>query len=321
MNITREYIATRWKEIIPGGTSAYSSLRISAESKPELFLACDKSGDRFLILHVPAETKISCSTVVLRNLSIEWHPDIRFVIIGLRNIRYADLFSDLTLALYNRIYNSTDQHWYTNEFISSFHRWADFFDDASTALSENTIKGLFGEMTVLKWLLENSDQLPVNTTLRSWQGPYNRAQDFIFPEYNLEVKTKERAETTVNISGEFQLMPEREKGLHICVVDVTLNDKGMTIADLMNELSLQIRAMNGDVEIFIETLARAGLNFVIAANYEGFRWNTISLTFFDCCLPGFPKITAEHLPDAISRVKYNLNVPLLDPFIIQRIIF
>jgi hypothetical protein len=321
MTITREYIATRWKEIQPSETSVYSSLRVSAESKPELFLASDKSSDRFLILHVPAETKISCSTVILRNLSIEWHPETRFVVIGLRNIRFADLFSDLTLSLYNRISNSSDQHWYTTEFISSFHRWADFFDDVSSSLSENTIKGLFGEMTALKWLLKNTDQLPVNSILRSWQGPYNRAQDLIFPEYNLEVKTKDRVETTVNISSEFQLMPETEKGLHLCIVDVVSNDKGMTIADLMNELSLLIRTMNGDVEIFIETLARAGLNFVSATNYEGFRWKTISLTFYDCCLPGFPKIMAEHLPDAISRVKYNLNVPLLDAFIMQRVIF
>ena len=211
----------RWQSISYSTAAPYRSLRIAADCIPELYLSLDMKGGRFLILQVPKQVKVTCPSFKMQNLSIEWHEETRFILIGLLNNRFSDLYNDLTLSMYNRIKNVSNAETYTTEFISTFHKWAEFFEEAqSNQLSETELKGLFGELVFLEWLLNNSTDLSTDEILHAWQGPFGRANDFIFSNHNVELKAKTVSEINVTISSEYQMQTETGKGLKLAIVDL-----------------------------------------------------------------------------------------------------
>lgn len=318
MNVAE--LEQRWKSIIYTGPMPYRSLRISADCIPELFLALDIKGNRFLILQVPDKTIVQCPAIKMQNLSLEWHEQTRFILIGLLNNRFADLYNDLTLSLYNRIKNVSDPESYTSEFINSFHKWMDFFDEAgSSQLSETELKGLFGELTMLKWYLNNETEMQPDDILNSWQGPYSRPQDFIFPGYNLEIKTKNTDELNVRISSEYQLQSETGKDLRLGIIDVQRAEDGICLQTLIDNIRVVILAKVADLSVFLKTLSKAGLGGINAEQYDSFKWKSLNAAFYDCNIEGFPKIINSQIQTGISRVEYNLNVSILNAFFIQKI--
>lgn len=316
MTITE--LEKRWKSIIYSGSVPYRSLRISSDCLPELYIAIDIKGARFLILQVPKGTKVNCRKVDIENISLEWHEDSRFIIIGLLNTQFTDLYNDLVLSLYNRIKNISRSEEYTVEFINSFQRWVDFFDESiSNQLSEYELKGLFGELTVLLWLLNNAQRKPVDEVLIAWQGPYGKAQDFIFSNYNLEVKTKNIGEVSVRISSEFQLQPELGKQLQLGIVNVQVSPDGISVKELIEKIRSAILSKGADLSIFLKTLSKAGMGGSNSDKYKNIRFLTFNITFYHCHDVEFPKIITTEIQTGISQVKYNLNLSVLDPFINQ----
>ncbi|MDR3713086.1 MAG: PD-(D/E)XK motif protein [Puia sp.] len=309
----------KWKSIVFGGAAQYRSLRISADSFPELYLALDVKGNRYLILQVPDKTAVDCSTIEKENLSLEWFEEKRFILIGLRSIRFLDLFNDLTLSLYNRIKDIQSPEHYSREFIHVFHKWAEFFEDGSSGLlPESDLKGLFGELIVLRWYLANDQQLSVNQILDAWQGPFNRAQDFIFPALNLEVKTKNTDEMNIRISSEFQLEEEPGKGLNLVIVNLNKQEDGLTLRALIADIRELIMLKAGDLSVFMKLLARAGVKAADPEKYDEFIWEISNLSFYNCTDLQFPRITTSTIMDGISQVGYRLNMRVLETFLINK---
>lgn len=319
--MTTLQLEQRWKSIIQTGVSPYRSLIIDSNCIPELYIALDLKGNRFLILQVPERIKVECSTIKLENLSIEWHEGTRFILIGLLNIRFADLYNDLTISLYNRIKDVTTPEVYTTEFISSFHKWAEFFDDVQiNRLSESEVKGCFGELIMLNWFLDNITTIETDEILKAWQGPYQRPQDFIFPNHNVEVKTKNIEEVNIQISSEFQLQEEIGKGLRLGVVDVRLTDDGITIQELINSVKTKILTKEGDLSIFLKALGKARLVGTNLDQYESYKWQPLTITIYECTTNGFPKLVHSNLQTGLSNLKYNLNTSVLNTFLTETII-
>lgn len=319
--MTTDELELRWKAITYTGALPYRSLRISAGCRPELYIALDMKANRFLILQVPEGISVNCPSIKMENLSIEWHEETRFILIGLLNIHFSDLFNDLTLSIYNRVKDSNHPEVYTETFVQAFHRWSEFFEDSSSVqLSEFFLKGLFGELTVLKWYLENNKDMSADHILFAWQGPYNRSQDFVFPGYNLEIKTKSTDEVNISISSEYQLQAETGKRLLLGIVNTDqVADDGITLQHLITDIRNIIILNGADMSVFLKTIARSGLNFHNASFYNHFKWKAINIILYDCSIEEFPKITTYLIRPGISQVKYNLNTTILDSFIIQNI--
>lgn len=318
--MTSDQLEMKWSSISNLGTTPYRSLLISPECRPKLYLAVDPKGHRHLILQVPTDLPVKCRSVEMQNLSMTWHEDSGYIIIGLHNNRFSDLFNDLAISLYNQIKDSSSPKAYTEEFINAFNRWAEFFEDASLSqLTEPFLKGLFGELTVLYWYLQNETGMSTNHIQAAWQGPYNRQQDFIFPSFNLEVKTKTSDEVSVGISSEFQLQIEPGKEVILAVVNVTPSDDGFHLQDLIYTIRNLIVAQGADPIIFMKTIARAGLNYSNVVEYNHYKWKAQNIILYNAGLNGFPKIIASQLNVAISLVKYSLNTTVIAPFIVRQI--
>jgi hypothetical protein len=311
----------RWKSLVNTGNALYRSLLISADCIPALYISLDVKGQRFMILQVPAGVRVECQSFEMENLSIEWHEEKRFILIGLRNNRFEDLYNDLALSLYNRIKDVTDPLQYTDEFIQSFHKWAEFFDDTfSGRLSEVEVKGVFGELIVLRYYISITDAININDILNAWQGPYDRAHDFNFSALNVEVKTKDNDQVSVRISSEFQLQPETGKAMQLAVVDVVRDEEGINLNAIIPEVKEMLIRKGADIAVFIKSLVKAGLNGNNVTQYNDLKWRPLLICFYDCSTSAdFPKIISSEIPGSINSVKYNLTVSALQNFLIQSI--
>jgi hypothetical protein len=318
--MTINELEERWRSVVNTGSTPFRSLLISAETKQDLYLGIDPHGRRYLILHVPSGLGTPLEDTKLENISLEWHDETNYVMIGLLKPGFTDLYNELSLSIYNRIKDIEDGGVAVYEFISSFHRWVDFFEDISgRSLTDLAIKGLFGELTVLKWLLDGNSPFEVNDILAAWMGPFGRSHDFIFQDTDTEVKTKSPSQVLVHIASEFQLQMDRGKELKLCVVDAEQTDSGKHIVEKIEEVKSKIRDLRGETGLFVKALSQAGIR-ADSEKYNHLRFRELSLSFYQCG-DSFPAITSVALPAGIRDVRYNLDTTILETFLTEKIIF
>jgi hypothetical protein len=318
--MTTEFLEEKWNTIVQDGSAEFRFKKISADCIPELNIGINKLYNRCLILELPAVNKVDFQGTIKQNLSIEFYKESNYIVIQLTDNAYNDLFNDLILSLYQKIKDIADVDVYSRELIKAFYKWSGFFDDKlSDRISADIIKGLFGELAVLRSLVALAPSATINNVLNSWQGPYDRGQDFVLDDRNLEIKTKELSKADVRISSEFQLEPEFDKGLELVVVKVDPDPAdGISLQDLAQEIRGLIVERLGDTSIFLKALAQKGLNLRNMEAYNDIRYRLVGETYYDCLADGFPRLTVSGIPQEINNLKYNIRISALDNYILTK---
>jgi hypothetical protein len=312
-------LESKWSLLKPESTAGYKSIRISSDCIPDLFVGVDSKDGRCLILKLPINHNVDFKSIIKQNLSIELFIDTRWIVLRLLNLTFVDLFNELILSLYNKIKGIGEIKQYSSELLQSFYKWSEFFDEQPfDRLSEENIKGLFGEVLVLNQLLEESSSSYVNDILNSWKGPFDSGHDFVLNDKNLEVKTKDHLNIDVRISSEYQLKSEQQKELQLVVIDIISDNSGLSLNDLFQTSRKLIIEKYGDLTILIKTINRKGLNFQNLLEYSHYKYVPKSITYYSCMNPAFPKIINGEISDLISNVKYNIRINSLDSFIINQ---
>lgn len=297
----------------------YKALRISSKCIPELYIAIDNDGFRCLILYLPHSIDIKLKNNDKEKLKLSYLPLEKIILIKLNDPDFIDLFNDLIVSLYLKIKDLTDPDYYSKELIYSFYKWADFFDDKfKSRLSNEEIKGVFGELFVLNEFLKQSDSKTVDTILESWKGPYNTTNDFILDDKNIEVKTKDESKHFIKISSEYQLEKEFDKTLELLVVSVKIDMiKGVSIHDLIKQATIYIRKNLGDLTILYHTLAQIGLTLESVTEYNNYRFVVTKTNLYDCGQENFPKLSVSNIPDEVTKLNYNLRITALNNFMLE----
>jgi len=245
------------------------------------------------------------------------------ILIKLNDIDFIDLFNDLIISLYSKIYKISDPRFYSKELISSFYKWVEFFDDKQIKkLTPEEIQGLFGELFVLNDRLRVTDNLNVNSVLESWRGPYGNTNDFVLDKKNIEVKTKQESKSFVKISSEYQLDIEFNKGLELLVISL-VNDisEGESIFDLLSKIILLVRHNHGDLAILYQALNQKGLSIDSIKEYNNHRFTVKKTALYDCTLNDFPKLSYSNIPKEITKLKFNLRISTLTEFLIEEKVY
>lgn len=301
----------------------YKALRLSSDCIPELYIGTDKDGFRCLILYLQENTPIKLKDNEKEKLKISFLPLEKIILIKLNDSGFIDLFNDLILSLYFKIKDLTNPDKYAQELIHSFYKWADFFDDSiNSRLSNEEIKGLFGELFVLNELLSQTVPDTVDQILDAWKGPYDTTNDFIFDNKNIEIKTKDESKSFIKISSEYQLEKEFDKGLELLVVSIKTDiSNGVSLSDLLKVTTRLIRQNLGDLTILYHTLAQIGLTIESAVDYNNYRFIVCRTTSYDCERENFPKLSVSNLPEEITKLNYNLRITTLKNFILEEKIY
>jgi hypothetical protein len=301
-------------------TIGFRSLRISADCICELYLAVSKEGKRCLILSLPSNKHLDFKVIQKENLSIEYFREKNLIVLQLTDIDFNDLFDDLILSLYHRIRSISQVDVYSNYFIQTFYRWSEFFEDKkSDMLSEEAIKGIMGELLVLKLLFTAPDMPEINYLLKAWTGLYDKRNDFELESKNLEVKAKSPSEIDVRISSEFQLEVSPGKGLELFVISL-LSDftVGVHIGDLILEIKKLVQEYSGDISILWKALSQKNITAKNVSQYDRFRFKPVNWVSYNCADENFPKLSRSNIPEEISGLQYILRTNLLTSFIIEQ---
>lgn len=301
-------------------TSGFRSLRISADCICELYLGVSKEGKRCLILSLPASKHLDFKGVQKENLSIEYFREKNLIVLELIDNDYHDLFDDLVLSMYHGIKGISHVDEYSNYFIQAFYRWSEFFEDKkSDLLSEDAIKGIMGELLVLKLLITEPEGIEINFLLKAWTGLYDKGNDFELEDKNLEVKTKSPSGIDVKISSEFQLEVSPGKGLELFVV--TLQSDfivGIHIRDLILEIKKLVQESSGDNTILWKALSQKNITAKNVSQYDRYQFNPVNWISYNCADEKFPKLSRSNIPEETSGLKYKLRTNLLTSFIIRQ---
>ena len=309
----------KWEELSSHQVvKGFRSIRISSGCIADLFVGQNNEENRCLILSLPKEHNVDIQSIFKENLSIELFKDTNYIVLQLTDNTYFDLFDDLVLSLYHRIKDIAEVAEYAREFIQTFYKWDEFFDDKShQLLSQDAIKGMFGELIVLKSFVNKAGSSRINEVLHSWKGPYDQGHDFVLDDKDIEVKTKDISKLEIRISSEYQLEKELDKKLELLVVSVETDPvDGTSIKDLIFEIKNDVIDRLGDCSILLKSINQKGLTFKNISEYDNYKFRPINQVKYDCT-DDFPKLVKSNTPDALNNIKYNVRISLLNKFVIS----
>jgi len=314
----QKYLQNKWNSIIPDNIiKGYHTIRIDSSCIPDLFIGVNRLNNRCLIMILPLGHGIDFRHSQKEKITLEQYhaPDI--IVLTLLDKSYYELFNDLILSIYNQVSDIVEFEKYSKMFISTFHMWSSFFEEVDLErLSQENIKGIFGELHVLKSLLNEANSMSVNEVLSSWRGPYDQSHDFVFDNVNIEVKTKNFTACQINISSEYQLQEEIGKGLELLVLSVEADViNGKSIKDLLLDVKSDIYEKGGDFLIVLNALLQKGLTQSNIHMYDNFRFRPVDEIKYDCCRKGFPRLTESNTNVSISEIRYKLNLKSLEKFV------
>jgi hypothetical protein len=317
--MNKEIIESIWNKIIPSGEGEFEYKLLSKESIPQLNIGFNKKSQRCLILELPFDFDKPFQQFEKENLSLKYFKKEKCLCIILNDEFFKDLFDDLILSIYSKIYNISNTEVYSELFTRHFFKWSAFFENKKTdGLTRDQVKGLIGELFYLKNLLLNSE-LIVDDILLSWRGPYDEGHDFVFEFTDYEIKTIESSKNSVRISSEFQLESEKGKELELIVIFVNPdNENGLSLKSLINDIKKIVLDKLGDNSIFINALAQKGLTIGDLDQYEIYRYKPIEEISYDVNRENFPKLIRSSIPEEINKLNYNIRLNLIEEFITNK---
>ena len=317
--MNKEKIEKIWIDIVHSGKGEFEYQLLSKKSIPQLNIGYNKKTQRCLILELPLKFEKPFQQFEKENLSLKYFAKERCLCIILNDDFFKDLFDDLILSIYSKIYNISNPEEYSELFTKHFFKWSSFFENKrNEGLTKDQVKGLIGELIYLKKLILNSN-INVDDALLSWRGPYDEGHDFVFDFIDYEIKTVEKSKNNIRISSEFQLESEKGKNLELVVISVEFDtDNGISLKSITNEIKSLVLDKLGDNSIFITALSQKGLTIGNLGQYEIYSYNPIEETSYDANNEEFPKLIRSKLPEQISKLNYNIRLNLIEEFITNK---
>jgi hypothetical protein len=294
---------------------------ISTETIPLLNIGKTENGNRCLVLEIPKSSNLSFPESIKEHIELRFFKKENCLCIILKDNLYCDLFDDLTISIFYKIQFINDPNEYCKQFVQYFYKWVSFFEkNQSQLLKKEIIQGLFGELLFLKYLINNSQYIPIDDILNAWKGLKGTSHDFIFENIDYEVKTILSHINHVKISSEYQLENTPGKTLELVIIDVIENiENSLSIKDLVEEIRKIIIDKFADNFIVINSLLIKGITLDNIKDYDSWRFSLNKMSFFDCMNPNFPKIIKSEIPVEISNIKYGITVSLIQEYLIKEI--
>lgn len=196
--------------------------------------------------------------------------------------------------------------------LAHLRRWKAFLAGRNARLlSPEEIRGLFGELHVLRLLYQ--DTLPQVAAVDAWCGPDDSHQDFIFGNRAIEVKSLSgRERNAVRISSEDQLESLAEELFLLTQRLSSQPDAGQALS--LNGIVglIDSELVDADaIEPFADKLA--GMGYVPLAEYDAPRFIVGGLQGYRVT-DGFPRLIRSELPPGITKVSYDVMLEAIAPF-------
>ncbi|MFC1680352.1 PD-(D/E)XK motif protein [Pseudomonadota bacterium] len=292
-------------------------VRIDEESPVAVYAACSFP-HRNLILEIEpirqlwlpsgfSKPRINGLTVNLEKRSPGRDSDVS-LLLQLQNSEALDVFAAFCARICESLNALTDSRMAVKEVIALLDRWKEFFSAHSEILSEGMQTGLYGELYLLKQLVQEG--IPVGTLCGAWTGSKRTNQDLEFGATSIEVKSSTAVDATrVQITNARQLDDTGLDKLYLArmVFDARQGDAA-TLPMLVKEMRALLDSAAPEMSLnFEEKLIKAGYLEQHAEHYAGRSYSKRERTFYEV-RDDFPRLIEGVLPDGVTKVSYELSL-------------
>lgn len=191
-----------------------------------------------------------------------------------------------------------------------YYSWRQLFRPDSTGMKESEIMGLIGELLFLR-----DNMIPrcgIDTALNSWMGPEKTHKDFSDQSDWFEVKTISFGKESVHISSIEQLDSDTDGQLIVYELErMSPSFDGIRLNQLVTEIIAHL-ASAAQREIFMAKLQLYGFDFSNENDNYVYALKAEHTYFVDT--ENFPRLHRAILPDAISKVQYDLLLTEIESF-------
>lgn len=193
---------------------------------------------------------------------------------------------------------------------SRYYSWRQLFRPDNARLTEAEIMGLIGELLFLKDYM--IPERGIDVALDSWMGPEKTHKDFSDQQDWFEVKTISFGKESVRISSIEQLDSELEGTLVIYELEkMSPSFEGVRLNQLVNSI-IALLTNTSQREIFIAKLQLYGFEF--SNENDNIVFNVRNNNFYRVDPLSFPRLHRSLIPDAITRVQYEILITEIEPF-------
>ena len=219
-------------------------------------------------------------------------------------------YEDLFYIFCNDLIDSSRESNLENGYIfiiNRFEKWKGFSNSVRKYLSEIEIKGLLGELIFMNDVL--FDKYDVSKRISGWTGTEPTKKDFSYEDIWYEVKTSSK--DVIHISSIDQL--ESQKVGYLIVYNLEklspeAND--ISINKVVNQILSKIDSIV-DMSHFMIKLADIG--YYKEEYYDNFVYRVANKSYYEVN-EDFPKINELNIPIAITNVKYELIISMIEDF-------
>ena len=193
---------------------------------------------------------------------------------------------------------------------SRYYSWRQLFRPDNAPMTEAEVMGLIGELLFLK-----DHMIPergIDVALESWMGPEKTHKDFSDQQDWFEIKAINFGKESVRISSVEQLDSDTDGTLVIYELEkMSPSFDGLKLNQLANSIiaSLQNATQR---EKFMDKLQLFGFDF--SNEYDNLVYALRSEHTYKVDTNNFPRIHRAKLPDAITRVQFELLLTEIEPF-------
>lgn len=283
-------------------------------------LGYDKNGHKSMFIDLPIGIKVNEPSYKLENISLRTEKiDRNYLILSLKEDAFLTIFNEFLFAIFSHINDEKEVHNVIRKVIELYHIWNLFFSkEKLSSVNMKKMLGIAGELYYLKHFLENN-QNPVKL-IENWEGPSNKTHDFVFAEFDLEVKAKLISSNVVHISSSFQL--DFDKYLKLGVVNFTMWNEEQegsfeTIGIMIKDIIEKLKLIGIDHILFLNKLLQLNINYFDNEQMEelnNIKFITHDHQEYEASHKLFPRLVPSNIPNAIKKVKYDIDLNLIEDF-------
>lgn len=232
------------------------------------------------------------------------------VCFSLEDNRLKDQYVSLCWDIMDSTYLSLNKKAGVQAAIKRFTMWQKLFAEAkSKKLSETEIKGLIGELTVLKDICIK--RYGVATAIAGWVGPVGADRDFEYEDTWFESKFVSLSMDKVSISSLDQLDVDSPGYLVLCRAEKTAETAigHVTLNDLVASIEKMAASDENVLVSFKNRLALAGYDSSDERSNQSYLVHRFESYKVEG--DGFPRIRRSDVHTAISDGDYHISIPAL----------
>jgi len=309
--ITAETIQAAWTKIqskLPQA-EGHSFLQKALIVTPLTLSAVIRVADKMpgLLIQIP-EASFAAKWPVKQYAGVRFDPMVKLddgygLPLMLVDLKARDIFSQLGADIVSTTQGKETPDAMLAAILSRLALWRRFLQSRVGKMSDEEIRGLIGELSVLGNLLVIKG---ADFCLDSWKGPLGELHDLRLPSCRIEVKTWcNDSLPRILISDPNQVVADETCPVWIAVVQLSKSEKcGRTLSEWAETLAKSMDTSQR--ELYYSLLADCGY---LAAQSELYvdRYAVIESIFYTVTA-SFPRIEPGAIPPAICSVKYAIDL-------------